>query len=168
LSLEHFEGIVYTNLLSAKLATHLFKNKVEAYFYKHQLDYKSVVMYEVILDDEDLALEIFYSIKECKTSFFDVAHQYIQDIELRRQNGYRGIVRRQDLSAEVSAAVFAAKPPQLIKPIMTAKGIHLIFVEEIIQPQLDNQLADQIGVDLFSKWLKQEVDQINYNSSSLI
>jgi parvulin-like peptidyl-prolyl isomerase len=94
-------------------------------------------------------------------SFYDVAHQYIQDLELRRKGGYQGVVHRQDLKPEISAAVFAAKPPQLLRPIVTAKGVHLVFVEEIIQVELNNQLAYQIGIDLFQQWLKQQIKEVN-------
>jgi len=38
-------------------------------FAEHQLDYTQVVMYEVVLDDEDLAMELFYSLQEGETSF---------------------------------------------------------------------------------------------------
>lgn len=111
LSIDDYEEIVYSTVISNKLAAHLFANKVEPYFLEHQLDYAGVVMYEVFLDDEDLAIELFYAIKEGEISFYDVAHKYIQDRELRRKGGYRGIVYRQDLKPEISAAVFAAKPP---------------------------------------------------------
>lgn len=163
LSLENFEEIVYTNLLSAKLAAHLFADQVEAYFYEHQLDYIGVVIYKVMLDDEDLAWELFYSIKEGERSFFDVAHQYIQDVELRRKGGYQGIVHHPDLNPEISAAVFAVQPPQLLKPIVTAEGIHLILVEEIIQPQLDEKLHQEIAANLYAMWLNQQRHQAQFN-----
>ncbi len=161
LSLDNFEEIIYNNLLSTKLAIHLLTDKVQPYFYEHQLDYISALIYEVALDDEDLVWELFYAIKQGEMSFSDVAHQYIQNLELRRKGGYQGVVHRRDLKPEISAAVFAAKPPQLLQPIVTAKGVHLIFVEEIIQPQLNNQLAYQIGIDLFEQWLKQKVEEVN-------
>ncbi|BBD66621.1 PpiC-type peptidyl-prolyl cis-trans isomerase [Nostoc commune NIES-4072] len=160
LSLEEFEEIVYNTVISRKLAAHLFADKVEPYFFENQLDYTSVVMFEVILDDEDLALELFYAIREDEMSFYDVAHKYIQDTELRRKGGYRGIVRRQDMTPEISAAVFAAKPPQLLKPIITSKGAHLILVEEIIQAELDKKLRSKIILDFFSAWLKQKNNQV--------
>jgi len=162
LSLDDFEEILYNNLLSTKLAIHLLADKIQPYFYEHQLDYIGAVIYQLVLDDEDFVWELFYAIKQGEMSFYDVAHQYIQDLELRRKGGYQGIVYRQDLKPEISAAVFAAKPPQLLQPIVTAKGVHLIFVEEIIQPQLDNQLAYKIGKDLFEKWLKKEIEQFNF------
>lgn len=159
LSLDDFEHIAYTTFVSGKLANHLFADKVEPWFFEHQLDYVGVIMHEVILDDEDLAIELFYAIQEGEMSFYDVAHKYIEDLELRRQGGYKGILHRKDLKPEVSMAVFAAKPPQLIKPIMTSKGVHLIFVEELIQPHLDEKLHAIILSDLFAEWLKQQVKE---------
>ncbi|BAY15939.1 PpiC-type peptidyl-prolyl cis-trans isomerase [Anabaenopsis circularis NIES-21] len=162
LSLDDFEQITHSSLIFGKLAAHLFENKVEEYFFAHQLDYAGVIMYEVILEDEDLALELFYAIKEGEISFYEVAHQYIENIELRRACGYRGLVRRRDLLPELSAAIFTVQPPQLLKPIFTSRGIHLILVEEIIQPELDAQLRQQIVAYLFAEWLKQQTQQVTH------
>ena len=158
LSLDDFEEMVYMNLIIDKLFRHFsFLDKAEPYFFENQLDYAGVIMYEIVLDDEDLALELFYAIRGNEMSFYDVAHQYIQDTELRRKGGYRGIVYRQDLQPEISAVVFAAKPPQVIKPVITSRGIHLILVEEIIRPVLDENLRHQIASELFDEWLKKQV-----------
>ncbi|OLT58006.1 foldase protein PrsA [Moorena bouillonii] len=159
MTLDEFETMVYNGAIYRKLANHLFADKVESYFYENQLDYAGVVMYDIIIDDEDLAMEVFYGIQEGEMSFYDVAHQYIQDKELRRSGGYQGVVSRENIKPEISAAVFAAKPPQVLKPIVTSKGVHLILVEEIIEPQLDDNLRSKILLNLFSEWTKQQVDQ---------
>ena len=172
LSLDDFEELVYTNLIGNKLAQHLFAEKVESYFFSHQLDYGGAVMYEVVLDDEDLGLELFYAISEGEIRFSEIAQQYIEDKELRRKGGYRGLVKRQEMKPEISARVFAAKPPQLLKPIISSKGVHLILVEEIIQPQLDEKLRYQILGELFDGWLKKQVEEVEVvkrlDSNSLI
>lgn len=160
LSLDDFETIMQTNLLSVKLAHHLFTDQVEPYFVEHQLDYMQASFYEVILEDEDLALELFYALQEKETSFAEIAQRYIQDPELRRTGGYRNAIGRTDLKPELSAAIFAAKSLQLLRPITTSKGIHLILVEEITHPELTTQLRNQILGDLFNKWLKQQIEQI--------
>ncbi len=160
LSLDEFEELACTNLISTKLAKHLFADKVEPFFVEHYLDYAGAVLYEVVLDDADLAMELFYALQEGEMTFAEVAQQYIQNTELRRCGGYRGMVPRSELKPEISAAVFAATPPQLLKPIITPKGAHLIRVEEIIQPQLDEPLRIKILADLFSAWLNQQVDQV--------
>jgi PPIC-type PPIASE domain len=170
LTLDDFEEIVYHSLLSSKLAYFLFADKVEQYFYDNKLNYLSVVMYEIVFNDEDVAWEIFYAIKEGEMTFANAAYEYIQEIELRRQGGYRGKLNRKDLKPEISAAVFAAQPPQLLKPIITSKGVHLVFVEEIIQVELDNKLRHQIMMDLFIEWLNQKRQElelvININPDS--
>ncbi|MFM9160320.1 MAG: peptidylprolyl isomerase, partial [Dolichospermum sp.] len=56
-----------------------------------------------------------------------------------------------------------AKPPQVIKPIITSKGVHLIFVEEIIQPELNDKLRQQIVSDLLLSWIKKQVNQTEIN-----
>ncbi len=160
LSLDDFEEIVYITLLSQKLTTHLFKDKVEPYFYEHQLDYAGAVIYEIVLDGEDEAIELFYEIQEGEISFSEAARQYIQDTELRRKGGYRGKVNRTDMKPEVSAAVFATAPSQILKPIVTADGIYLVLVEEIVKPELDKKLRQKIMLDLFGEWLKQQTEQV--------
>ena len=162
-SVDDFEEIIYTNLISGKLTQHLFADKIEPYFWQNQLNYAGVVMYEVVLEDEDLAIELFYAIKEGEMSFYDVAHQYIKDVELRRQGGYLGVQRRRDLKPEISAAVFAANPPQVLKPIITAKGVRLIFVEEIIQPHLNDDFKQEILRDLLLSWIQDKVNQVAIN-----
>jgi parvulin-like peptidyl-prolyl isomerase len=104
-------------------------------------------------------MELFYEITEGEISFPEVAHQYIYDTEIRRCGGYQGILSRTDLKPEISAAIFAATPPQMIKPIVTSQGAHLIFVEEIILPQLDEMLRSKSLSILFSEWLKQQIEQ---------
>jgi len=160
LCLDDFEEMVYTNVISGKLAQHLFGDKIEAWFVEHQLDYAGAVIYEVVLDDEDLAMELFYALQEGEMNFFEIAQQYIEDTELRRRGGYRGVVRRTEMKPEISAAVFAAKPPQVLKPIVGAKGIYLIWVEDVIQPQLDDKLRYQIGSNLFSEWINKQFNRV--------
>ena len=104
-----------------------------------------------------MARELFYALREGEISFFEAAYQYIADTELRRIGGYKGFLYRKDLKPKISAAVFAANPHQILKPIITAEGVHLIRVEEIIQPQLDEMLRQQLLADLFGDWLKQQV-----------
>ncbi|MFN9174950.1 MAG: peptidylprolyl isomerase, partial [Synechocystis sp.] len=152
LSVSDFEKILEFGGMSGKLMRHLFTDKVEPYFYANQLNYASAVIYEIVLDDPDLAMELFYSIQEKEVTFYEVARQYITDVELGRKGGYLGKVTRQDLRPEVSAAVFAAKPPQLLKPVMTAKGVHVIFVEEIIKPELEGMLRLKIMSNFLDEW----------------
>ncbi|HEY9803451.1 MAG TPA: peptidylprolyl isomerase [Leptolyngbyaceae cyanobacterium] len=160
LSIDDFEEVAKTNLLYIKLAEHLFTDKVEPFFYANKIDYTGAITYEVILDDEDLALELFYALQEGEISFQEIARQYVQDPEIRRAGGYQGLRYRKDFRPEIAAAVFAASPPQLLKPIITPKGVHIINVEEIIAPELTEQRRIQIIKDFFNEWLQQQISGI--------
>ncbi|MEM9925665.1 MAG: peptidylprolyl isomerase [Cyanobacteria bacterium P01_D01_bin.50] len=163
LSLDEFEQLVYGNVLSKKVADYLFKDKVEAFFYQNQLNFVKAVTYEVVLDDYDLALELFYALEENELTFQEVAREYIPNPELRRAGGCQGVRQRKDFRPEIAAAVFAANPPKILKPIVTPKGVYLIWVEEIIQSELNEQLREQIITDLFNGWLKQQIVQVQIN-----
>ncbi|BAY83001.1 hypothetical protein NIES267_24870 [Calothrix parasitica NIES-267] len=160
LTLDDFEELAYQNVLAQKLAHHLFASKVEPLFYQNQLEYVTAVTYEVILDDWDLALELFFAVQELEVTFQEIAREYISDPDLRRNGGFMGTKRRTDFRPEIAAAVFAGSPPGIIKPVTTPKGVHLIWVEEIIKPKLDEQLHEKIVMELFDSWLKQQTEQI--------
>jgi parvulin-like peptidyl-prolyl isomerase len=156
---DDFEQLIEKSLVTAKLSQHLFGDRVEPYFYQHQLDFTQAVLYEIVFDDYSLAIEQFYALEEQETTFAQIARRYIQEPNLRRQHGYQGVMSRTALNSKISAAVFAANPPQVLKPITMNKKVHLILVEEIIQPQLEESLQKQILNQLFSAWLEQQVQQ---------
>lgn len=165
---DDFEQLIYRSLFTSKLIQHLFGKSIKPYFYEHQLDFTQAVLYEIIFDDFDIALEQFYALEEKETTFIEVARQYITEPNLRRQHGYRGVVPRTTLNSAISAAVFTANPPQILKPIEIGKKYHLILVEEIIEPELDESLTSLIASQLFSSWLEKQIQQysIELNVSS--
>lgn len=158
LSLDEFEESIHNKVLTKKLANHLFSAHVESFFYEHRVDYVAAVTYEVIFDDRDLALELFYAVLEGEITFPEIARLYIQEPELRRSRGYQGLRHRKDFRPEIATAVFAATDSGILKPIVTPKGVHLIWVEEIIQPKLDEELRQKIITDLFNAWLEQQIE----------
>lgn len=166
LSLEEFGDLISATVLSSKLARHLFDDKVESYFLDYQLDYMQVAMYEIVLDDEGIAMELSYAMDEGEITFFEAAYRYIQDKELSRKGGYKGTIYRKNLEPEISAAVFAAAPPKILKPIITSSGVHLIRVEELIKPQLDAVVRQKIISELFSAWLVQQTQQFEVKIDS--
>jgi PPIC-type PPIASE domain len=160
LSVDDFEEMLYFEILADKLAKHLFGDRVESYFFENQINYLRASFSEIVLDNLDFAMELFYALEEKEISFAEVARQYIEDVELRRCGGYRGWLNRNELKPEIAAAVFAANPPQIVKPIVVNKKIYLIKVEEIAKLQLDDKLRTQIRDKLYADWLQQEIKQI--------
>lgn len=154
---DDFEQLIYESILTSKVIQQLFGDRVEAFFYEHKLDYTKAVLYEVVFDNFNTAIEQFYALEEREVSFIEVARQYIQEPNLRRQYGFKGILPRTAINSVLSAAIFASNPPQILKPIVIGKKVHLILVEEIIEPQLDELLRSQILNQLFVTWLEKQL-----------
>jgi parvulin-like peptidyl-prolyl isomerase len=159
LSIEDLEKVVRQQVVTAKVSDQLIAPQVEAFYAEHQLDYIQIIMREVMVPNQNLAMELFCALQEREISFWDVANQYIQDPELRRTGGYRGPVSREDLPPPIAAAVFAARPPQVLKPVLSRKQSHLIFVEALIKPVLDEGLRSQIQAKLFDQWLDDQIQK---------
>jgi parvulin-like peptidyl-prolyl isomerase len=160
LSMDDFEQLITTNLLTYKVAERLFDSQVAPYFHQHILDYAAATIYELVLTEQNLAIELYYAIQEGDMTFADAAKNYGQDKDVQQRGGYQGSVERQKMLPVVSAEVFAAKPPQILPPIATSKGIYLIWVEEISQPQLDDTQREQIRWQLFQEWLQKKIGDL--------
>ncbi len=156
LSIKDFEKLVHKSLISKKLANHLFAPQVEKFFYETRLNYEAAVTYDVTFENRDLALELFYALEEGEITFPEIARTYIQEPELRRAYGYQGVQYRKDFRPEIAAVVFASSPPGIIKPVTTPKLVHLIWVEEVIKSELNDELREKITSELFASWLKKK------------
>jgi hypothetical protein len=165
LTLAEFEEMSYDNVLLNKLAIFLFSEHVESYFNEKILDYFDTAIYQIVLENSVLAMQLYEKIKNQEISFYEVSQQYIKDTELRRRGGYLGRVKMYSLHPEIVPDILASKPPQLLKPIITSDGVYLIRVEEVIKPQLDNDLRYQILLKLFNNWLKDELSKVNISSN---
>ncbi len=157
LSLDEFETIIHLELLSDKVKQAVLTDKVEQYFYQHQLDFDRVVISEVILTNKELATELYYAIREGEISFQDVAAKYIADPELKRKGGYLGQIKRKDLNSGLRSIFSVTTYPQVIKPIATAQGFHLIWLEEKIEATLEPDIYEGIQSQLFTEFLREKV-----------
>jgi parvulin-like peptidyl-prolyl isomerase len=162
LTIEDLEQIAESLIGTEKLAQKLFSQAdIEKYFFENKINYGNVIMYEIFLENKDLAVEVFYAIQEGEITFHEAARKYIADPELRRSGGYSGIIPRCKCLPEISAAISTSKPPQLLKPISTTRGTHLIFVEEVIEAHLNPLTIQTILTDLFVQWLENQKSEVD-------
>ena len=148
-TLEDFENLAYISLIRSRLSITMFDSQVETYFADRQLDYVRALIYEVIVSDHELAMELFYALQEHETDFLAVFHQYSSAPKIQS-------VRRPDVSPELSAIIFTADFPRVQRPILTAKGSHLIYVADVQPAVLTDELRIHIREELFDGWLESE------------
>jgi parvulin-like peptidyl-prolyl isomerase len=145
-SIDDFENLAYITLIRSRLSEQLFADRVVTHFADRQLDYMRSTIYEIILPEHELAMELFYALQEQEMDFLAALHQYSPQPQARS-------VRRRDLLPELSGLVFAATPPTLLSPIRTPKASHLIYVAAIVPAELTDEMRSQIQAELFDQWL---------------
>jgi parvulin-like peptidyl-prolyl isomerase len=166
LSLDDFEEIIRLELLESKVKELLFKDEIEKYFYEHQSDFDEIILYELILKSKELVDELYYAIREGEISFQEVVNKYIDDKELKRKGGFLGKIRRKDMRPELLLAFSVSTTPQVVKPICTSRGFHLILVEEIIKSELDIKNYEEIREQLFINFLRNKISNLFSTAAS--
>ncbi|WP_342351259.1 peptidylprolyl isomerase [Planktothrix agardhii] len=161
---DDWEAGIREHLLAQKLAESLFAKDVEKYFIQNRLNFEQVSLYQIIVPYERLARELFYQIEEEEISFYHAAHLYDIDPRRREQCGYEGKLYRWGLKADFAAIVFGSNPGEILSPVKTDQGYHLILVEEFIQAELTPQRYQEILQKLFKDWLASELNYRLYNT----
>jgi len=159
ISVEDWEAGICDRILAKKLAECLFSKEVEKVFAQNRLDFDQVLLYQIVLSDGKLAQELFYQIEDREISFYDAAHLYDVDERRRQQCGYEGKLFRWNLKPDLAAVVFSAKAGEVIGPLKTEQGNHLLMVEAFITAQLTPQRYQDILDRMFKEWL---VSELNY------
>lgn len=159
LSIEDFESLIYSKVLTSKLSRHLFESQIDDYFSMHKDAYIEAVFYEVIVPEVEHGYDLFQSLEASKITFDQVVDRYAQDPEIRRSRRYRGKLYLANLDSAIAKTIAHAVPPQILAPIVVNNQAHLIYVEALLRPDLTDELRDQIRSHLFTAWLKEKIEQ---------
>lgn len=165
ITVEDLEAGIRDRLLAKKLAEHIFASEVEKFFAQNKLDFDQVVVYQIIVPYNKVAQELFYQIEEQEISFYQAAHLYDIDEKRRQQCGYEGKLYRWNLKPDIASVVFAAKLGEVIGPLQSDQGYHLLLVEEFIYAQLTPQIYHSILDRMFKEWLASELNYMLHSQT---
>ncbi|AOW98108.1 peptidylprolyl isomerase [Moorena producens PAL-8-15-08-1] len=165
---EDWEAGISDRLLAQKLAESLFSKHVEKSFAQNRLDFEQVLVYQILVDSEEIAQELFYQIEEGEISFYEAAHFYDIDPERQRRCGYEGKLPRWSFKPEIAAVIFSVQPGEVTHPLHTEQGYHLFLVEEFIRAELTEEKSKEILQGMFQEWLNTEVNYMIHSEISTI
>jgi len=121
-------------------------------------------------DQKEKAEEVKSQIQN-GADFAKLAKEYSQDPGSAQQGGDLGCLGKGETVANFDEALFNANEGEIVGPVETEFGYHLIEVTEIrpqsTQPleEVESQIRDQLATDLqaqeFSAWLKRQEEQRN-------
>ena len=165
ITVDDWESGICDRLLAKKLAEHIFAKDVEKFFAQNRLDFEQILLYQIIVPYERLAQEIFYQIEEQEISFYEAAHLYDIDEKRRQQCGCEGKLYRWSLKPDVATVVFSAQLGEVVAPLQTEQGYHILMVQEFIPAELTPERYQDILNKMFKQWLANELNYMLHNQS---
>ncbi|MBW4509365.1 MAG: peptidylprolyl isomerase [Scytonematopsis contorta HA4267-MV1] len=157
-TIDDWEIGIRNHLLMHKLRLALFGAEVERFFIQNRVEFEQAILYQITVNDEKLAQELYFQIEESEVSFYDAAHLYDINEARRQKCGYEGKIHRWAFEPHIAATIFGSSPKELIGPLKTDKGYHLFLVEELIPAELTPQRYQEILNNMFQQWLSAELE----------
>jgi parvulin-like peptidyl-prolyl isomerase len=140
-------------LLTQKLKEHLFGEAVDGHYLNNRDNYQRVALSQILVKDLSLSMQIIHKLKEEKTSFCVLALEYSQGKQSQENGGFVGIRFLQELLPEIAQAIKNVAEGEIINPVQTKLGYHVIKVEKWYRAEL-KEVREQILNSLFEIWLK--------------
>ena len=156
LNIEDLESFCNGTVLSSKLCNALFADKAEEYFTVNKLNFDKAEVSQMVVAEESLAKELLLQLKEGESRFADLAKDYSLDKANGRLGGYTGWVSRESLGSSFAGAIFSAVPGEIVGPVETDEGYHLVMVHDIYHAEFSDDIKDTVMKRLMNHWLDEQ------------
>lgn len=129
------------------------------YFIERKLDLDQVVLSRLAVGDRELAEELYQQLLE-GASFEALAQDYSQTGD-RLFNGMLGLLSRGSLPDTLRAAVDAATPGDVLKPLfIEQESLWCLFrLDRVLPATLDHpEVLETLRNELFDQWIMRQLD----------
>lgn len=141
------------SLLNRKLKEHLFAPTVDAHYINNRDDYKRVALSQILVKDLTQATTIAQLLREKQVSFPALALEYSRGKQSKENGGFVGVRFLAELLPEITKVITDAQEGEVIEPIQTQMGYHILRIEKWFPANL-SESREQILESLFQIWLK--------------
>jgi len=123
-------------------------------FLLHRNTYERAAISQILASDLTTAIKIVRLLREENTSFCALALEYSKGRQSKENGGFLGIRFLAELMPEMIQSVSEAKEGEVLKPIVTKLGYHIIKVDKWFPVQLDESLREQLLESAFQLLLQ--------------
>lgn len=156
ITVEDWSQGIRMALLTKKLKEQLFGASLDTHYLNNRNDYKRVALSQILVHDLTDALKIVRSVREENASFCALALEHSKGKQSKDNGGFVGIRFLAELSPEIVQAVSEAKEGEVLEPIQTKLGYHIIRVEKWFPVELSESVTEDILESLFRGWLQEQ------------
>jgi len=133
-ALENFrKQYLSTRVLEDYLEAEMTPAATRAYYDRHKYRYNLDVAHpqHILLQDEKTALQMLERAKSGKEDFQDLAERFSRDPSAKNNRGDMGLINRDaPYVPEFKEAVFAAAEGDILGPLKTSFGYHIVRIVE--------------------------------------
>lgn len=156
ISVEDWSQGIRMALLEKKLKERLFGARVDGQYFQNRDRYKRVALSQILVVDLATAWKIVQMLREGHASFCALALEYSKGKLSQEKGGFLGIRYLTELIPEVAEAVNNVKEGEIIGPIQSQVGYHVVTVEKWFPTQLNEAVREEILESLFQDWLREQ------------
>ncbi len=150
---EDWSQGIRVSLLTQKLKEHLFGEAVDSHYMTNRDDYRRVALSQILVRDFTEALKIAQALQVENASFCALALEHSRGKQSQQNAGFVGVRFLAELLPEITKAVADAKEGEVVGPIQTKLGYHILRVEKWLGAEL-NEVRESVLESLFQGWLQ--------------
>ncbi|NMG08710.1 peptidylprolyl isomerase [Brasilonema sp. UFV-L1] len=154
ISVEEWSEGIRVELLDKKLKEYLFGAAVDGEYTLNRDRYARVALSQILVPDLATAWKIVQILREEHTSFCALALEYSKGKKSQENGGFVGIRYVVELLPEIAEAINNAKEGEIIGPVQSSLGYHVLKVEKWFPIELNQEVREQIINVSFQLWLQ--------------
>jgi|GEM_PF-1079333 len=153
ISVEEWSEGIRVKLLEKKLKEHLFGANVDSIYVANRNNYRRAALSQILVVDLAIARKIVQSLLEGHASFCALALEHSKGKQSQENGGFVGIRYLVELLPEIVEAISNAKEDEIIGPVQSKLGYHVLRVEKWFPIELNQAVIEQVMDSLFQVWL---------------
>ncbi|SRR5579883_582862 len=155
ISVEDWTEGIRISLLTRKLKEHLFGAAVDGTYLSDRDNYRRVALSQILVRDLSTAMQVTETLRE-GASFPALALTYSKGKQSQENGGFVGVRFLVELLPEIATALGDANEGDVIGPVQTRLGFHVLRVEKWFPTELSESVREQILDALFQIWLQEQ------------
>lgn len=155
ITVEDWSGGIKVSLLAKKLKELLFGAGVDNSYMNNRNNFRRVALSQILVRDLTDALKIDHAIRAECASFCALALEHSKGKQSKENGGFAGICFLSELVPEIAQAVSTAKEGEVVGPIQTTLGYHILKIEKWFPNEFTESVREEILESLFQAWLQE-------------
>ena len=155
ISAEEWSQGIKVEWLKNKLKAHLFGDVVDNHYISNRDTFKQVALSQILVTDLPEALKIARLLREENASFCGLALEHSKGKQSREGGGFMGTHFLSELMPEIVQAIAEASVGEIIGPVQTRFGHHILKIEKWYPIELSETVREMLLDLLFETWLQE-------------